>query len=94
MFAEINPADANDLGIKDGQWVWLEGPEGGKIKVKAMLTPRVGKGVVFTPYHFGGWFDGKSSFSSREHEAIDRQAVRIKPRHRRPALLHRPGLTG
>jgi formate dehydrogenase major subunit len=59
MFAEINPADANNLGIKDGQWIWLEGPEGGKIKVKAMLTRRVAKGVVFTPYHFGGWFDGK-----------------------------------
>jgi formate dehydrogenase major subunit len=59
MFAEINPGDANDLGIRDGQWIWLEGPEGGKIKVKAMITRRVAKGVVFTPYHFGGWFDGK-----------------------------------
>ncbi len=59
MFAEINPADANDLGIKDGQWIWLEGPEGGRIKIKAMLTRRVARGVVFTPYHFGGWYDGK-----------------------------------
>jgi formate dehydrogenase major subunit len=59
MFAEINPADANDLGVKDGGWIWLEGPEGGKIKVKAMVTRRVARGVVFTPYHFGGWFEGK-----------------------------------
>ncbi len=59
MFAEVNPADANDLGIKDGQWIWVEGPEGGRIKVKAMLTKRVGRGVVFTPFHFGGWFQGK-----------------------------------
>jgi formate dehydrogenase major subunit len=59
MFAEINPADANDRGIKDGQWIWLEGPEGGKIKVQAMVTRRVAKGVVFTPYHFGGWFEGQ-----------------------------------
>jgi formate dehydrogenase major subunit len=59
MFAEINPVDANDLGIKEGQWIWLEGPEGGKIKVKAMVTQRVGRGVVFTPYHFGGWFEGQ-----------------------------------
>jgi formate dehydrogenase major subunit len=59
MFAEINPADANDRGIKDGQWIWLEGPEGGRIKIKAMVTRRVGKGVVFTPYHFAGWYDGK-----------------------------------
>jgi formate dehydrogenase major subunit len=59
MFAEVNPVDANNLGIKEGQWIWLEGPEGGKIKVKAMVTQRVGRGVVFTPYHFGGWFEGQ-----------------------------------
>jgi len=59
MFAEIHPGDANDNGIKDGQWIWLEGPEGGKIKVKAMVTRRVGRGVVWTPYHFGGWFQGE-----------------------------------
>ena len=59
MFAEINPKDANDRGIKDGQYIWLEGPEGGKIKVMAMVTQRVAPGVVFTPYHFGGWFQGQ-----------------------------------
>jgi formate dehydrogenase major subunit len=59
MFAEINPVDANNAGIKDGSWIWLEGPEGGRIKVMAMVTPRVGPGLVFTPFHFGGWFEGK-----------------------------------
>jgi formate dehydrogenase major subunit len=59
MFAEIHPADANDNGIQDGNMIWLEGPEGGKIKVKAMITRRVPRGVVFTPFHFGGWFEGK-----------------------------------
>lgn len=59
MFAEINPADANNIGIKDGQWVWLEGPEGGRIKVRAMVTQRVASGVTWTPFHFGGWFQGK-----------------------------------
>ncbi|MDZ7787796.1 MAG: formate dehydrogenase subunit alpha [Halofilum sp. (in: g-proteobacteria)] len=59
MFVEINPADANDRGINDGQRVWLEGPEGGRINVVAMVTPRVGRGVVWTPFHFGGWFQGQ-----------------------------------
>jgi formate dehydrogenase major subunit len=59
MFAEINPADANDNGIRDGEWIWLESPEGGRIKIKAMVTPRVARGVVFTPFHFGGWYEGK-----------------------------------
>ena len=58
MFAEVNPADANDHGLRDGQMMWLEGPEGGKILVRVLLTPRVERGVVFTPYHFGGWFEG------------------------------------
>jgi formate dehydrogenase major subunit len=59
MFAEINPKDANDAGILHWQYIWLEGAEGGRIKVRAMITPRVGPGVVWTPFHFGGWFQGK-----------------------------------
>ena len=59
MFVEINPKDANDSGVRDGQMVWLEGPEGAKIKVKAMVTRRVDPGVVFTPFHFGGHFQGE-----------------------------------
>jgi len=59
MFVEINPTDANNAGVKDGQDVWLEGPEGAKIRIKAMVTQRVAPGVVFTPFHFGGHFQGK-----------------------------------
>jgi len=59
MFTEINPTDANNIGIKDGQDIWVEGPEGAKIKVKAMVTRRVAPGVVFSPFHFGGHFQGK-----------------------------------
>jgi formate dehydrogenase major subunit len=59
MFAEVNPKDANDAGITNGRYIWLEGAEGGRIKVRAMVTERVGPGVVWTPFHFGGWFEGK-----------------------------------
>ena len=59
MFVEINTVDANNLGIKDGQTVWVEGAEKAKLKVMAMVTERVGKGVVFMPFHFGGHFQGK-----------------------------------
>jgi len=59
MFVELNPADANDLGIRDKEAVWLHSPAGSKIKVQAMLTERVGKGVVFTPFHFGGHYQGE-----------------------------------
>ncbi len=59
MFAEINTRDANNLGIRDGQQVWVEGAEGAKVKVAAMVTNRIGEGVVFLPFHFGGHFEGK-----------------------------------
>ncbi|KKM03369.1 hypothetical protein LCGC14_1775100, partial [marine sediment metagenome] len=59
MFIEVNPRDANNLGIRDGADVWVEGPEGGKVKVMAMLTERVESGVAFMPFHFGGHFQGE-----------------------------------
>jgi len=63
MFVEVNPGDANDLGIRDGEMVWVHGPEGGKVKVMAMLTERVGRGVAFMPFHFGGHFQGEDQRS-------------------------------
>ncbi|GGB41959.1 formate dehydrogenase [Roseibium aquae] len=59
MFVEINPGDANDLGIRDGEMVWVHGPEGGKVRVMAMVTERVGRGVAFMPFHFGGHYQGE-----------------------------------
>ncbi|MBZ0122736.1 MAG: formate dehydrogenase subunit alpha, partial [Roseovarius sp.] len=59
MFVEVNPRDANNLGIRDGQMVWVEGAEGVRVKVMAMVTPRVGEGVAFMPFHFGGWYQGE-----------------------------------
>lgn len=60
MFIEINPADANNAGVTHGEQVWVDGPEGGSIKVMAFVTERVERGVVFMPFHFGGHYQGKS----------------------------------
>lgn len=59
MFIEINPADANNAGVKHGEQVWVDGPEGGTIKVMAFVTERVERGVVFMPFHFGGHYQGE-----------------------------------
>ncbi|AMQ88848.1 formate dehydrogenase subunit alpha [Marinobacter sp. LQ44] len=59
MFIEVNPRDANNLNIRDGRDVWVSGPEGARIKVKAMVTERVGEGVAFMPFHFGGHLQGE-----------------------------------
>jgi formate dehydrogenase major subunit len=59
MYVEVNPRDANNAGVKSGQMVWVHGPEGGKVRVKAWVTERVGPGVAFMPFHFGGFFEGQ-----------------------------------
>ena len=59
MFVEINPSDAAERGVKDGGFVLVWGPEmvSGKVtRVKALVTERVGKGVVWMPFHFAGVF--------------------------------------
>ncbi|QCI67912.1 formate dehydrogenase subunit alpha [Phreatobacter stygius] len=58
MFVEVNPREASARGIQDGQWVWVSGPEGGRARVKALVTERVGPGVAWMPFHFGGWYQG------------------------------------
>jgi len=59
MFCEVNVRDANDVNIRDGADMWVHSPEGGKVLVKAMVTDRVAPGVVFMPFHFGGWWQGE-----------------------------------
>jgi formate dehydrogenase major subunit len=60
MFAEVNIVDANNAGIKDGEKIWVESPEGARIEVQAKVTDQgVAAGVVWLPFHFGGHFQGK-----------------------------------
>src|SRR5262249_22446373 len=59
MFVEINPRDANDRGVRDGEYVWVKTPTNAQLKVKALVTPRVASGTVFLPFHFSGWWQGK-----------------------------------
>jgi formate dehydrogenase major subunit len=58
MFIEINPAAANDRGIRDGEQVWVKTPTGAKIMVRALVTERVDRGTVWMPYHFSGRWQG------------------------------------
>ncbi|HEV7369172.1 formate dehydrogenase subunit alpha [Arenibaculum sp.] len=59
MFVEINTGDASRMGIGEGDWVWVHGPEGGRAKVRALVTDRVGPSVVFMPFHFSGHWQGE-----------------------------------
>jgi formate dehydrogenase major subunit len=59
MFVEINPKDANDRGVRNNEYVWVETPEKARLKVKTQVTERVGPGTVFLPFHFAGWMEGQ-----------------------------------
>ena len=49
--AEIHPADAEKLGVSDGDYLEISSRRG-SIKMKAWLTERPAPGVVFVPFHF------------------------------------------
>jgi formate dehydrogenase major subunit len=58
-FVEINPKDAEARGVKYWDYVWVNSPTGARIKVRALVTERVGPGTSFVPFHFAGWWQGK-----------------------------------
>jgi formate dehydrogenase major subunit len=58
MFIEINPAAANDRGIRDGEQVWVKSPTGARILVRALVTERVDRETVWLPFHFSGHWQG------------------------------------
>lgn len=59
MFVEINPQDAARFGAVGGAFIWVETPTGARLKVKALVTPRVPVGIVWMPFHFGGMWMGE-----------------------------------
>ena len=52
-WVELNPADADELGIGERQAVRLESARGA-IEVPARLRP-IRRGTVFVPFHYGSW---------------------------------------
>jgi len=52
---QIHPYTATELGIRNGDWVWIEAPENrGRVKMKAELTEAVNPQVVHAPSHW--WY--------------------------------------
>jgi formate dehydrogenase major subunit len=47
---EIHPHDAEDRGVKDGDWVRLRS-RAGETTLRAVVTERVAPGVVYTTFH-------------------------------------------
>ncbi len=52
---QIHPDTAGELGLQDGDWVWIEAPkQRGRVKMKAEITEAVRPGVVHSPSHW--WY--------------------------------------
>ncbi len=64
MFAEINPQLAVKYGIGNGDMMWVNSPEGAKVKVKARYSYRVLPDRIFLPIHFAGILEGKDMSSN------------------------------
>jgi formate dehydrogenase alpha subunit len=50
-YMEISPTDARAMGIKDGEKVKVSSRRG-EIQIKAKVSRKVDRGVVFIPFHF------------------------------------------
>jgi assimilatory nitrate reductase catalytic subunit len=51
IFVELNPADAQPLGIVHDDWVFVESQRG-RVRARAFLTHAVKPGMVFIPMHY------------------------------------------
>ncbi|MFQ5867625.1 MAG: formate dehydrogenase subunit alpha [bacterium] len=51
LFVEINPDDAEKLGIKKNDLVKVS-TRRGEVKARAIITKKVAQGVIFMPFHF------------------------------------------
>jgi len=54
---QIHQDTAKGLGIKEGDWVWIESPRGGKIKQRAQLTDGIHPDIVHAQHDW--WFPEK-----------------------------------
>lgn len=56
MFVEINPEDAEAIGVRAGDAVRVRSPRG-ELVATAYVTAKVAPGSLFAPMHFGELFD-------------------------------------
>jgi predicted molibdopterin-dependent oxidoreductase YjgC len=52
LYVEINPEDAKELKVADGEMVKVTSRRG-YVTGRALVTDRVPRGMVFLPFHFG-----------------------------------------
>ena len=95
MFVEINPADAVRTRRQDGAWVWVTGAENKPRQRSRLWSPSASaKGVVWMPYHFGGWFEGKDLRDRTTRRCRSDRARRERQHHDKLRLRSGDGHAG
>lgn len=56
---QVHPDDAKELGLANGDPVWIETPDSGRAKLPVLLSSETARGLVFLPFHFAGRFQGR-----------------------------------
>jgi anaerobic selenocysteine-containing dehydrogenase len=51
-WVEINPEEAREIGISEGDWIWIESPVG-KVKLRARIYPGAHPDMVYLPVGLG-----------------------------------------
>ena len=65
----------HNLGVRDGDMVWVEGPEGGK-ESPSNVNRACWRGVAFMPFHFGGMLQGED-LRAKYPDGADPRAWRV-----------------
>lgn len=85
--AEVSPADAERLGLCDGDWIEVSSRRG-SIVIRASVTERSPEGVVFVPFHYAeapaNRLTGRALDPVAKIPAFKTNAVRLR-RVERPA---------
>ncbi len=58
-YVEISPADANNRGVRDGEYVWVKTPTGAQAQGESVGHRPRRRGTAFVPFHFSGWWEGR-----------------------------------
>jgi anaerobic selenocysteine-containing dehydrogenase len=83
-WAELAPADAESLGVAEGDWVRVETARGA-IEVRARVSD-VRPGVIFVPFHYGYWDAEPDGSSPRPRAANELTITAWDPVSKQPAF--------
>ena len=69
-FLELHPADAQELGVKNGDWVQVTSRRGQAV-YPATLTAKITPGACFTPFHCNDCFGENLAVNAATNDAVD-----------------------